>query len=357
MATNSLPSNLGDLLKLGNKMEGGLTEFGQTLKITQITAASLLAEITAVTTTQTTYNLARDARQTASTTCTDYHAQIVEWLTKARATLVPYLGRSWSAAWAAAGFTDHSTAVPPYVGDQLNLLSLLSAFLGENPNYEDPEIGITGAAGTALQKASVAADKALALANTAANTKKDARDTTLEDLKGSMRMLIRILNELLAADDPRWEAFGLNMPDSDTTPATPANLTVNIADGPVLMAACDAVPLVSRYRWRIKVVGVDADYRLAASTKSPLAQLDKVLPGQTVELIVQAANQTSQSLPSASVLVTLPTLAERTQPVKAAAPTHEESSVKGYTDISAPGTNGNGSARSLRGSGAKSVGH
>lgn len=356
MATNALPPNLGDLLKLGNKMDGGLAELGQTLKITQMTAASLQAQITAVTTAQTAFNVGRDARQTASTACTDFHGQIVEWLTKARAVLVPYLGRSWSAAWAAAGFTDHSTAVPPYVGDQLNLLSLLSTFLGENPNYEDPEIGITGAAGTTLQTGSVAADKALALAKTAASTKKDARDAALEDLKGSMRMLIRILDELLAVDDPRWEAFGLNRPDSDTTPAAPKNLTVNIADGPVLMAACDAVPLASRYRWRIKVVGVDVDYRLAASTKSPLAQLDQVLPGQTVELIVQAANQTSQSLPSEAVFVTLPTLAERMQTVKTEVPSHEESA-KGFTNISTPGANGNGSARSAGAPGAKSARH
>ena len=116
----------------------------------------------------------------------------------------------------------------------------------------------------------------------------------------------------------------------------------------MLLASCDAVPLASRYRWRIKVVGVDADYRLAASTKSPLAQLGKVLPGQTVELIVQAANQTSQSLPSESVFVTLPALAA-VAPLAKAAP---DERAAGYTNLAAtasgPEAEGNGSVRSSR---------
>ena len=196
--------------------------------------------------------------------------------------------------------------MPPYVGDQLNLLGLMAAFFTANPNYEDSAIGVTGTAGTILKTNSEAADTALNAAKTLATTKKDARDAALEALKGSMRMLVRILDELLDADDPSWATFGLNMPDAETTPVAPINLTANFAEGPVLLASCDAVPLATRYRWRIKLVGLETEFRLAASTKSPLAQIDKVLPGQSVELIVQAANQTSQSVPSESVFVTLP---------------------------------------------------
>ena len=98
----------------------------------------------------------------------------------------------------------------------------------------------------------------------------------------------------------------------------------------MLVASCDAVPLATRYRWRIKVAGTDEDFRLAASTKSPLAQLDKVRPGQAVELMVQAANQTSQSLPSKSVFVTLPVLSTATARTVAAVPGE---AVTGYTSL------------------------
>ncbi len=346
MAKNALPANIGDLIKLGNKMVGGLTALGQSLNITQLSAATLQAQINGFAAAQMDFNTTRDARQAASTVCTDLHTDIGAWLLKARDVLLPYLGRSWSAAWIPAGFVNHSTAVPPYVGDQLNLLGLMAAFFTANPNYEDAAIGITGASGVTLKTNSNAADSAFDLAKTTAATKKDARDAALETLKGSMRMLVRILDELLDADDPRWTTFGLNIPDADTTPAAPTNLTANFADGPVLLAACDAVPLATRYRWRIKVAGIDENFRLAASTRSPLAQLDKVRPGQAVELMVQAANQTSQSLPSESVFVTLPTAAERAQPAKAAANGPGETA-PGYTSLQTA-SEGNGASRSER---------
>ena len=56
-----------------------------------------------------------------------------------------------------------------------------------------------------------------------------SQQEALEALKGSMRTLVRILEELLDADDPRWATFGLNMPDADTTPAAPENLAANFA--------------------------------------------------------------------------------------------------------------------------------
>ncbi len=309
MAHNALPANTGDLLKLGNGMARGLMALGPTLGVVQLTAATLQAQIDAFTTAQTAFNTAREARQTASTACTDFHADIDQWLKKARAVLVPRLGGFWSEAWVAAGFVDRTTRVPKRVGDQLNLLGLLAAYLTANPDYEVPAIGITGTAGVAWQTNSVAADAAFNAAKTAATTRKEARDAAQETLTVAMRMLVRILDGLLAADDSRWMTFGLNIPDADTTPAAPLNLTVTFADGPVLLAACDADSQATRYRWRMRLVGVEEDFRLAASTKSPLARLDKVLPGQTVELIVQAANSSAQSVPSERVVVTLPALA------------------------------------------------
>ena len=99
-----------------------------------------------------------------------------------------------------------------------------------------------------------------------------------------------------------------------------------------------------RCRWRIKVPNVDAEFRLAASTKSPLAQIDKVLPGQTVELFVQAANPSAQSLPSASVTITLPALSATVRPANAAANGVAETAA-GFPQTPAVAAEGNGSAR------------
>ena len=104
---------------------------------------------------------------------------------------------------------------------------------------------------------------------------------------------------------------------------------------------------------------MDEEFRLAASTKSPLAQLDKVRPGQTVEVMVQAANQTSQSVPSGSILVTLPALSAAT--IKAVAPDSGEAQA-GYSSLqsvspSPATTEGNGSTRGSRKAESNGVRH
>ena len=56
MATNALPANVGDLIKLGSKMVGGLTALGQTLNITQLSAATSQAQLATFASAQTAFN-------------------------------------------------------------------------------------------------------------------------------------------------------------------------------------------------------------------------------------------------------------------------------------------------------------
>ena len=78
-------------------------------------------------------------------------------------------GAVWGEAWAAAGFVNHSISVAGSVGDQLNLLGLLATYFTNNPDYEDPAVGVTGAAGMTLKTNSTTADAAFNTAKAAAN--------------------------------------------------------------------------------------------------------------------------------------------------------------------------------------------
>ncbi len=82
----------------------------------------------------------------------------------------------------------------------------------------------------------------------------------------------------------------------------------------------------------MKLVGVQSEYQLAASSPAPMAAIAGVLPGQTVEIIVQAVNGSLQSVPSASVTFTV------LLPVKAA----EAPAAKVALELPALATNGNG---------------
>ena len=153
-----------------------------------------------------------------------------------------------------------------------------------------------------------------------------------------MWSLVKILQGTLDANDPRWLAFGLPMPSTPSTPAQPTGLTAELNAAGNIAVACDPTPLASRYRFRMKLVGVQSEYQLAASSPAPMAAIAGVLPGQTVEIIVQAVNGSLQSVPSASVTFTV------LLPVKAA----EAPAAKVALELPALATNGTGSTAGFR---------
>ena len=89
---------------------------------------------------------------------------------------------------------------------------------------------------------------------------------------------------------PRWLAFGLQMPATITTPGKPVNVTAMVDDTGTIIVQCDAMPLATRYRWRMLVVGVEVTYRLVARSVDPMGMITGVMPGQTAQIIVQAVN-------------------------------------------------------------------
>ena len=121
-----------------------------------------------------------------------------------------------------------------------------------------------------------------------------------------MRALIKNLEGKLAKDDPRWLAFGLNMPATSSTPGKPVSLAAHTDDTGAIVVQCDAVALATRYRWRMLLVGVQTEYQLAASTTEPLAAIADVAAGQTVQIIVQAVNGGRQGVASEPIVFTLP---------------------------------------------------
>ena len=269
---------------------------------------------------ETGFNLARAALKDAESAGAGAHGAVTAWLLKARVVLVTYFGEAWSAQWVAAGWTTNSTAVPGTVGERYKLIGLLETFFTSNPGYQnaDPKVKVTAAEAKLLKDASTAENTDVPVTDSAAKTKKAARETAIDLLRGTMRVLIGILDDKLSADDTRWADFGLNAPAADTTPSAPIGLTVTLVDEPVLLCQCDAVEKTTRYRWRTRLVGAP-EYTLAVSTTDPLAQIANVTAGQTYEVVVQAVNGSAQGLPSGAVPVPVPPLQTAVRAVREAA--------------------------------------
>ena len=129
--------------------------------------------------------------------------------------------------------------------------------------------------------------------------------TAYETLVAGMRALISNLQRKLGPDDPRWLAFGLNQPGMNQTPGQPVNVTAHLESGNIIVT-CDAVPLATRYRWRMLLVGVQTEYVLAARSVDPMGMIKNVLPGQRVKIIVQAVNVDLQGVASEPIEFTMP---------------------------------------------------
>src|SRR3954467_28016 len=99
------------------------------------------------------------------------------------------------------------------------------------------------------------------------------------------------------------------MPVTNTTPGQLVNAVAHLDETAVIVVQCDAVPLATRYRWRMLRVGVETQYQLVARSVDPMGSITEVLPGQTVQIIVQAVNQSLQGVASEPIQFTMPVVA------------------------------------------------
>lgn len=98
------------------------------------------------------------------------------------------------------------------------------------------------------------------------------------------------------------------MPATNTTPGKPVNLTATTDELGAIVVQCNPTPLAMRYRWRMLLVGVETDYRLVARSADPIGNIPGVMPGQKVQIIVQAVNDGLQGMASDPLVFTVPLL-------------------------------------------------
>ena len=306
MASNRLPNIPGQTIGLGTNMLAGLNALGLELAITQITPAAFEAKLNAFITCEGNFNACRSERQAALDVWVGATDAVYDWLLVVRTVLAGRFGNRWSTEWAQAGFTNASSSVPKKIENQLALALSLVGFFTANPTWQVATMGVTAAQGTALRAAALAAQQAVLGAEGSLVEKGTQRETAQGELVSMMRALIKILGATIAGNDPRWLAFGLHMPATNTTPGQPLNLTATLDQSGAIILQCDAVPLATRYRWRMQMVGVETAYELAARSTAPLAAVRGVLPGHTVNFIVQAVNGSQQGVASAAVNFTVP---------------------------------------------------
>ena len=261
MANNIFPTNSAQVIGLAQKMYTGILEVGIEVPIVMVTAAQIQTDLDAFIAVDVSFNAARSTRLAVSEVFQGKMESIYEWLLGVSNVLATRFGTRWSTAWAQAGFVNHSTGIPTKTEGQLGLALSLVKFFTANPTFEVPSMKLTAAEGTTLRNAALSAQQTLTTA---------------------MRALIKNLE------------------------GKPANVTAHTDDTGAIVVQCEAVPLAKRYRWRMRIVGVQTEYQLAARGTQPLATIADVAAGQTVEIIVQGVNGSQQGVASEPITFMLP---------------------------------------------------
>jgi hypothetical protein len=222
-------------------------------------------------------------------------------------TLKPVLGQQWGSAWNAAGFTDGSLAVPT---NPLVKLQQLRAYYAANPARE--VANVNGIACTAA--ACDAAALAIGAAQTASNQSNTDAGNAQSDLQDGITAgrtrasgLLAELDQLLEDNDPRWLAFGFEMPGSPSTPEVPENVTATAgaAGTHTLFLHCDDSRRADGYRF--VVTNVAGGAQLASVLTQDAEVVIPNLPvGATVFITVTARNAAGESQPTAPITAVAP---------------------------------------------------
>jgi hypothetical protein len=347
MSRNALERTAKAISLAAAKMATGIDQVGPSVPVTAITAALMRSNRTAFNTAENAFNKGRKAVSDAYVT---YHAAddaVSEWLAMTRSVLVASFGGRWSTDWAAAGFVNHTTRIPADIPARTALANSLAEFLGANPSYEVASLNVTADYGDSVYQNAMISQSGVETAEQRLVDLDTARGTARTTVVGGMRSLIKNLEGELKGNDPRWLNFGLSMPASRVTPAKPTGLALSLSGADAIQALCDAMPLATRYRWRMRTVGPGNTFQLVASTTEPLALITPVPVGTMVEIIVQAVNDGLQSVASDPVAITIPA-GESAAPNAASVP-HEEAELAPLLAIT-PKTNGNSNGNGKRAS-------
>jgi hypothetical protein len=306
MASNEIPVNLDQLFTLAEDAADGLHTYEVTIGIKQNKEADVRLDLTAARTGSTDYDNSRSAKTALSTAATVADSNGKAYLGAARKILALKLGEQWSDLWLPTGFPNLSTAVPASSEERQSLLFALKDYFTANPANEVAALNVTAAQAGLLANALSAARSAVNDGINLSGQKKNVRDDAVSQLRKRLRGLVNELGQLLHDDDPRWNAFGFNLPAAPNTPDVP--------DAPVLTAGAPGTVLADwadsrradHYRVWKQIVGVDADFVATGSPVDSDLTLTGLAHGATVKICVSAVNAAGESQKSDPAQIVVP---------------------------------------------------
>lgn len=305
MPANITPRNPSTLRALTDSLIRGCELHEDTIGIRQNTAAALRMALHE--TSQANYDvghcLQRRAEAYAELEAADRAG--LRTLTDCKLTLAYHFSARWSPGWEPTGFPDRSTAVPRTMDPRYVLLSRLADYFTAHPEMQMASNGATAALCAAAHERIRAARHEAAQTESALTTAYRRRRAANDALRKRVRGLKCELWGLIEGDDPRWLAFGLNIPERVATPERIEEVTAEPAGAGGVLLSWPLAAHSTRTRIEARVIGLDETFRPVKTVRGLQAYLRGFSPGAEIEIHAIAANETGEARPSEVVRVTL----------------------------------------------------
>ena len=237
MPANNLPSGIDALFLLADRMVAGLEIHGPWLKIER--RARLAEALREARGTEQAFAAARARKAEAGRRFAAADGALTAWLAKARVVVMLVLGSVWSERWLEAGFMHRQTHVPKRLAARMELGRRLAAFVAGHPEYAMRIAGVCGEEAQAVCREITDAEREVRAAKVEAAKGKQSRDAAEKELRWVMHGVVALVGIALEKGDPRWLAFGLNLPK----PGAPARMWgASPGDGAEVIPMPDAAP-------------------------------------------------------------------------------------------------------------------
>lgn len=311
MSNNATPTNRTILLSLAHSIHAGQLTHAASVGLMHHLAAGMDAAIkklegdpaadpasAANKGSQLLYRECVDATRDAEAALRDLSdGPVKTWLDGYRTIMKGIHGSKPNAGWVAAGFAADSNAVPRKHEARRTLLGAARSYLVAHPTYEaslpqpsGPALAITAAQALALQTQMQTADTLINTRTAEQVTCKTMRDADVAALYDEVSGTTAELSDILAADDARWEVFGLNIPAHPNPPGAVASLTVTAAGAGRELASWEYATRAEYYRIFLQRIGIDPDPVNVEDARDLEYTFRDLVPGTTIKAYVIPMN-------------------------------------------------------------------
>jgi hypothetical protein len=283
MASNPTPPDDDLLIALAEDLADGAHTHEVSIGIKQNTEAVLRAALAAVPVARSAIGAANGAVDAAYDVLQAADAAGEGVLKNCRLRMVKLHGTQFTAGWQEAGWPNQSTAIPSNQDQRFTLLGGQALYFTNHPTAESADMEATAALCTAAHEAVSDARAAVNAAEAAQETAKTNLAAAIRTLRKRVRGLIDELGTLLADDDARYEAFGLNIPAHPSAPEGIEELTLTALGSGKVHVQWSYATRMTGARVRRKLPGPDEEF---ASVGTAVG-LEKVLTGQPVGALLE----------------------------------------------------------------------